>query len=165
MEQESSIRYAYYRSFSWTDSIFSSETTAVMIRLFCQIVLILVSIISDEDMQKNTTLQNLTEEWSDWMGIYIVMIILGFFGVQLLTATMSRQGNAFAFTMVIFLVYQTTLFVALFFHYIQGLTMKYGPQFGRQIYVTDKMEKEQLIFDDGTYIISNGKITGRQSFQ
>ena len=61
--------------------------------------------------------------------------------------------------MILFFIYETTIFVILFIHYIYGLNIKYGCEFGRKILVFDKAKnKYDYIVNNGTYIVENGQI-------
>jgi hypothetical protein len=59
--------------------------------------------------------------------------------------------------MILFIIYETILFVFLIIHYIQGLNIRYGVEFGRKILVFDQNKNDFVyINNDGTYIIENG---------
>lgn len=59
--------------------------------------------------------------------------------------------------MILFIIYETILFVFLIIHYIQGINIKYGIEFGRKILVFDQNKNDFVyINNDGTYIIENG---------
>ena len=65
--------------------------------------------------------------------------------------------------MTAFWVFITICFWTIFAALIAGIKMNYGKHFGRKIFVYDANAKNHTkeIFNDGTYVIKNGKVTGR----
>ena len=49
------------------------------------------------------------------------------------------------------------MFILLFIHYIQGINIKYGNEFGRKVLVFDSNKNDYVyVNNNGTYVIDNG---------
>ena len=127
--------------------------------------IIILAALSDESAEKKTSFEHLEEEWSDKCAFYIILMIIGLLAVWLLTSNLNRRSGWFAIWMSIFMVYQGILTFLLTFHLLYGMSLKYGKQFGRGYQVFNKNTRRwETIFDDGTYIIKDNVVVGRQSY-
>jgi len=85
------------------------------------------------------------------------MVAFGFIAIFGLTKNLSRHSGWYVLKMVLFVIYETILFVLLIVHYIQGINIRYGIEFGRKILVFDKNKNDYVyIYNDGTYMIEDG---------
>lgn len=104
------------------------------------------------------------ESWIDEMGLVAICILAGFLITILVTKRLNRRSGGFALVMILSIIYQTFMFTWLLGLYIYGLSIRYGHEFGQMIIVKDEKGDEKSIFNDGTYLIENGVIKSRQSF-
>lgn len=94
----------------------------------------------------------------------LAVVLIGFIAMIILTHNMDRQSATYQSYLIWFLVFLIVAFIIIFAYVVTGIKMNLGGKnFGRKIYVLDPQSKTHVkeIFDDGTYVIKDGKINGR----
>lgn len=90
--------------------------------------------------------------------------MIGFIAMIIFTHNMDRQSGTYQAILAWFLVFLAFVFMIIFGQILIGIKLNIGGKhFGRKIYVVDPQSKQHVkeIFDDGTYVIKDGKIDGR----
>lgn len=162
MRQGSVHRYREYRSTfdHLTNVRISDEICELIYRIFLVILLVALEQKSEED---ETKLEQEQIEWSYTIALVIILIVLGLIAVIAVTHGMSRDSNEYEIALIVFMCWLIICFIVLFSQIMKGVNIYYGNSFKRKIFVFDPEKNEtKTIMDDGTYIIKDGRIVGRQ---
>ena len=91
-----------------------------------------------------------------------MLIIIIWIFVSIVTHKLNRNSDWYWFIIFCHLIFMIFAVLLLIEKTITGFTRDYGKSFFRKIVVIDPATKKQkTIQDDGTFVISNGRVTGR----
>lgn len=106
-------------------------------------------------------LEILTIGWVEKCTDALIIATAGFAFMPIITLPMSRHSGIFALTMMLFMVFETVMFIVILGYFIQGWSLNWGPHFGRKMYVYDEHGDYTQIFNDGTYVIKDNHVIKR----
>lgn len=102
-------------------------------------------------------------DWMERAGLQLITVAIGFIAVIALTHGLSRRSDAYKLYMTFFFGFLLMNFMAIFVFLSIGLSMSYGDEFSRKMYLIDpRRNTTKTIIDDGAYVIENGTVIGLQ---
>ena len=98
-------------------------------RIICNLIFLILAIITDEDLNStaSTPMTKAEQEWTEQSFSYMMSMMAGFIAVYLLTLYDSRQSLWFGLKIIIFVIYECFFLFLFSYHYVKGIHMKYGP--------------------------------------
>lgn len=92
----------------------------------------------------------------------LLTVAIGFVAVIAFTHGLSRRSDMYKLYMTFFFGFLLMNFIAIFVFLSIGLSVSYGDQFQRKMYLKDpKRNTTKTVMDDGTYVIEHDTVVAR----
>lgn len=121
--------------------------------------------MKDENLNPKSKVQQESVEWVQEIARVFIYICIGFLLMIGLSLGLSRQSTTYNAFLMIFVLYLLFCVVYLIKTVIKGVKIKFGDGFNRKMYLYNpKKNYYETVFDDGSYVIRNDTVIGRQNF-